>query len=46
MSKKGNVHLNKQYRTISLISHPRIMFRVMPNGITERLAELLSEEQM
>ena len=38
----------KQWITISLISHPRIMVRVMLNGITERLAELdtlLSEEQ-
>ena len=43
---KGNFCRIKQYRTISLFSRPRIMLRVVLNGIKVRLAELLSEEQM
>ena len=46
LPKKVNLRLIKKYRMISLISHLRIMFRVMLNGIKYMLAELLSEEQM
>ena len=45
LAKECDFRLIKKYRTISLISHPRIMVRVMLNGIKEKLAELLSEEQ-
>ena len=44
--KKGNVRLCKNYRTISLISHPsKIMLRVILNRLKGKAEKILAEEQ-
>ena len=44
--KKGNVRCCKNYRTISLISHPsKIMLKIILNGLKGKAETLLSEEQ-
>ena len=44
--KKGNLRYCKNYRTISLISHPsKIMLRIILNRLKGKAEELLSEQQ-
>ena len=46
LPKKGNLRQCKNYRTISLISHPsKVMLRVILNRLTQQAEELLAEEQ-
>ena len=46
ISKKGNLRCCKNYRTISLISHPsKIMLRIILNRLKGKAEELVSEEQ-
>ena len=44
--KKGNLLCCKNYRTISLISHPsQIMLRIILNRLKDKAEELISEKQ-
>lgn len=46
LPKKGNLKECKNYRTISLISHPsKVLLRIILNRIQKRTEELLAEEQ-
>ena len=44
--KKGNLQLCQNYRTISLISHPRkVMLKVILNRLKPQAEEIIAEEQ-
>ena len=46
LPKKGNLKQCKNYRTISLISHPsKVMLRILLNRLKKKSEEILSEEQ-
>ena len=46
LPKKGQLKQCKNYRTISLISHPsKIMFRIILNRLKTKAEELLAEDQ-
>ena len=46
LPKKGNLKLCKNYRTISLTSHPnKIILRVILNRLKGKAEEILAEEQ-
>ena len=45
-TKKGNVQLCQNYRTISLISHPsKVMLRILLNRLKPQAEEIIKEEQ-
>ena len=47
LPKKGNLQLCQNYRTISLISHPRkVMLKIILNGLQPQAEEIIVEEQV
>ena len=46
LRKKGNLQLFQNYRTISLISHPKkLMLRILLNRLKPQAGEIIKEEQ-
>ena len=44
--KKGNLQQCQNYRTISLISHPRkVMLKIIPNRLKPQAEKIIAEEQ-
>ena len=46
LPKKGNMQQCQNYRTISLISHPRkVMLKIILNGLKPQTEKIIAEEQ-
>ena len=46
LPKKGNLQQCQNYRTISLISHPRkVMLKIIPNRLKPQAEKIIAEEQ-